>query len=178
LKRIVWKYGLISGAIVAALMSIGVPASLNGTISFEYGQLVGYSAMVLSFLLVFFGIRAYRDDVGAGKITFGRAFGVGILITLISCAIYVVAWEIVFFNFVPDFADKYATVSLENMRRKGASDAEIVKATADMAKFKELYKNPLFNIGMTFLEIFPVGLIVTLVSAAILRTRRERLATA
>jgi hypothetical protein len=82
-----------------------------------------------------------------------------------------VAWEIVYYNFIPDFVDRYATLSIQRMREKGATDAAILKATQDMARFKVLYANPLFNIGMTFMEIFPVGLIVTLISAAILRRK-------
>lgn len=47
-------------------------------------MVIGYTTIVLSFLLVFLGIRSYRENVGNGRITFGRAFGVDILITLVS----------------------------------------------------------------------------------------------
>jgi len=77
----------------------------------------------------------------------------------------------VFWNFIPDFGDKFAAYSLEKMREDGASAVALAKAQQDMVRFKELYKNPLINIGMTFIEVFPVGLIVTLVSAAILRKK-------
>ena len=171
MKNIVLTFGVIAGVIVSSLMAITVPLSMNGTVDFENGAIFGYSSMILSFLLVFFGIRRYRDSIGGGTVTFGKAFQVGILITLVAAAFYVTTWEIVYWNFFPDFADRYAAISLQNLREDGASAADIAKATEDMAKFKEWYANPLFNIAMTFMEIFPVGLIVTLISAAILRKK-------
>ncbi len=171
MKRIVLTFGLIAGGILAAMMAFMVPRMSGSNPDFSNGELIGYTTMILSFLAVFFGIRSYRDKSGDGTITFKKAFKVGILITLIACAIYVITWEIIYFNFVPDFADKYAAFSIDKLRAGGASDAEIVAAQKKMADFKKWYANPLFNIGMTFLEIFPVGLIVTLVSAAILRRK-------
>lgn len=171
MKKIVLTFGLISGGIISAMTAIMLPLCMNGTIDMDKSEIIGYSSMVLAFLLVFFGIRTYRENVGGGTITFGKAFKVGILITLITCAVYVIAWEIVYFNFIPDFMDRYAALSIQKLRDKGASDAAIATATQDMARFKELYKNPLINIGITFMEIFPVGLIVTLISAAILRRK-------
>lgn len=169
MKKIVLTFGLISGGFLAIMMAIMVPLCLNG--GGNLGYLVGYTTMILAFLAVFFGIRSYRDKSGDGTITFGKAFKVGILITLIACAMYVTAWEIIYFNFVPDFADKYAALSIDRMRADGASAAELVAEEKKMADFKRWYANPLLNIGMTFMEIFPVGLIVTLVSAAILRRK-------
>jgi hypothetical protein len=169
MKKIVLTFGLISGGFLAAMMAVMVPICLNG--GGNVGYLVGYTTMVVAFLAVFFGIRSYRDKNGDGTITFGKAFKVGILITLIACAMYVTAWEIIYFNFVPDFADKYAALSIDKMRSDGASDAEILAETKKMADFKRWYANPLLNIGMTFMEVFPVGLILTLVSAAILRRK-------
>lgn len=171
MKKIVLTFGLLSGAIIATMTAIMLPLCLNGTFDMSYSQIVGYSTMVLSFVLVFFGIRSYRENVGGGAITFGRAFKVGILITLIACAVYVISWEIVYYNFIPDFADRYAALSIQRMRDSGATDAAIAKAVIEMDRFKVLYRNPLFNIGMTFLEIFPVGLIMTLASAGILRKK-------
>jgi|SRR5687768_8689668 len=172
MRKTVVKYGLISGGILAVLTAIHVPLVMNGTIDMSYGQLIGYTAMVLSFLAVFFGIRSYRESTG-GAITFGKAFKVGILITLINCAVYVIGWEIVFWGFIPDFGDKYAAMALDKMRAEGAPAEEIAATEKQMASFKEWYKNPFLNVGITFLEVFPVGLIVTLVSAAILRRKPE-----
>lgn len=168
MKTYVVKYGLISGAVLSILSAILIPLCMNGTVDFSYGMLFGYSSMVLAFMVVFFGIRKYRDDHG-GTITFGKAFKVGILMALITCAVYVVAWEIVYWGFIPDFEEKYATLTIERMREKGESAAKIAEAEQQMAQFKQWYKNPIFNVGMTLMEVFPVALIMTLVSAAILR---------
>jgi hypothetical protein len=174
MKKIVIRYGLTSGAILMALSVVLVPLCLNGTINFDHNEVLGYSAMVLSFLLVFFGIRAYRDNVAGGVISFGKAFQVGILITLITCSMYVLAWEIIYFGFYPDFLDQYSAHVLARMHASGASAAEIQKTTEQMATMAKYYKNPLFNIGITLMEVFPVGLIVTLISAAIARRKTPR----
>ena len=171
MKSIVLKYGIISGVILVIFTAVAIPLCFSGVIPFERSEIIGYSAMVLSFLMVFFGIRSYRQRIG-GTITFANAFKVGILITLITCAFYVVSWEIVYFGFIPDFEETYAAFTVKKMRESGASAAEIAATEAKMEDFKRLYKNPLFNVGITFLEVFPVGLIVTVVSAAILRKRR------
>lgn len=171
MKKIVLTFGLISGAILAAMTAILLPLCMSGVINFDQQEIVGYTAMVLSFLLVFFGIRSYRENIGGGAISFGKAFQVGILITLVTCAVYVVSWEIVYYGFVPDFADQYAAHVIEKMRADGATEAALEARSQQMAHFGELYKNPLFNVAVTFMEVFPVGLIVTLVSAAILRRK-------
>lgn len=171
MKRLVLRYGLISGAFLAILTTTMITLCLDGTIDMRHSQLLGYTMMALAYIAVFFGIRAYRDQHNGGTITFGRAFKVGILITLVTCAMYVVSWQIVYWGFLPDFGDKYAAYTLQKMQEDGATSAAIAEARANMEKFKELYRNPFFNIGITFLEVFPVGLIVTLVSAAILRRK-------
>jgi hypothetical protein len=176
MKRTVLVFGLLSGAVSAAMMWLTLPLINRGTINFDNGLIIGYTAIFLSFVLVFFGIRSYRESHG-GTIGFGRAFGVGILITLISCAFYVASWEIMYFNFMPDHLDKYAAHAVAKAKARGASDAEIAGMTKQMADMKKLYANPAINVAMTFIEPFPVGLIVTLASAGILR-RRPRAGTA
>jgi hypothetical protein len=170
LKTIVVKYGLISGVILAAFTAVLVPSCMAGAIDFEHSEILGYSAMVVAFLLVFFGIRSYREKAG-GTITFGKAFQVGILITLVVCAVYVVSWQIVYYGFIPDFEETFAAYSVNKLRESGAPPSEVAAMEKQMTEYARLYKNPLFNIGFTFMEVFPVGLIVTLVSAAILRRR-------
>ena len=148
-----------------------MPLCMNGVTNFEHSEILGYTTMVLAFLMVFFGIRSYRDNVAGGAIGFGKAFQVGILITLVTCAMYVIGWEIAYFNFFPDFLDQYSAHVLAKMHAKGASQADIQKTAAQMAEMAKHYDNPLYNSAITFMEIFPVGLIVTLVSAAILRRK-------
>jgi len=170
MKRIVLTFGLISGAILSAMM-VAMIAFID-QIGMDHGMVIGYTMMVLAFLLVFFGIRSYRDTIGEGQISFGRALGVGFLIMAVVCICYVATWEIVYFNFMPDFGDKYAAYLIEKARASGASAEEIARQTEEMRKFKTMYNNPLYNSAFTFLEPLPVGIPMTLISAAILRKRR------
>jgi hypothetical protein len=171
MKKTVLTFGLISGAIMAVMMFATLP--FMEKIGFDKGLIVGYTSMVLAFMLVFFGIRSYRENIGDGEISFGRAFAVGILITLISCICYVVAWEIIYFNFMPDFLDKYASHVIEKARTSGASQQAIDVQVQQMKDFKVMYAKPLVNIAFTFAEPFPLGFILTLISAAILRKRKK-----
>jgi hypothetical protein len=171
MKKTVLIFGLISGAVAAALMFATLPFA--DRIGFERGLIVGYTTIILSFLLVFFGIRSYRENIGGGAISFGRAFAVGILITLISCICYVVAWEILYFKFMPDFADKYAAHAIEKMKAAGATAAAIQAQMDEAKNLKRILDNPFLNAAATFIEPFPVGLIITLISSLILRKRKS-----
>ena len=171
MKRTILIFGLISGAISSLMMISTLP--FMHKIGSTKGAIVGYTAIVLSFMLVFFGIRSYRENVGNGEITFGRAFLIGIGITLISCAFYVVTWEIIYFKFMPDFMDNYGSSTIERLRAAGAT-AEVVQAKInEFNQLRENYKNPLYNSALTFLEPFPVGLLITLISAGILRKKHK-----
>src|ERR1700722_9665375 len=167
MKKTILTFGLISGAISSLVMVAIVPFA--DRIGFERGPVIGYTSIVLSFLLVFFGIRSYRDNMGNGQITFLKAFAVGISISLISCICYVVTWEVLYYNFLPDFWDKYGAHLVEKLRASGASPAALQAKLQEVAKYKELYKNPLLNAALTFIEPFPIGLVITLISAAVLR---------
>jgi hypothetical protein len=169
MKKTILTYGLISGILSAAMMSATVPFVHN--LTGYKGYAFGYTTIVLSFLLVYFGIRSYRDNVGNGQITFAKAFAIGISITLISCLFYVVTWEIIYFNFMPHFMDNYFASAIDRIKASGASPDTIQAKLADLERSKRLYSNPLYNGALTFLEPFPVGLVITLVSAAILRKK-------
>jgi hypothetical protein len=170
MKRTVWTFGLISGAIVSLMMLTAM--RFEEQIGFDRGAIIGYTSMVLAFLLVYFGVRSYRDNVGGGTISFGRAMAVGTLITLVGCACYTVSWEI-YFNLSPGFSEKYAAHMVESMRESGASQAEVDAETVKAKKFVEMYKNPLINSALTFIEPLPVGIVIALVSAGILRRGRR-----
>jgi len=172
MKKIVLIFGLISGAIAALMMFVTIP--LIGRVPFEYLTFVGYTTFVICFLMVFFGIRSYRDNVAGGTITFGRAFKVGILITLLSCGIFVITWEFVYHRFLPNFLDQYSNYMVEKMRAQGATQEELNQMIQENEQFKEWYKNPFFRYAMTMLEPFPVGLLITLISALILRRRQPK----
>jgi hypothetical protein len=172
MKKVVLTFGLLSGGLSALLM-FGTMSFID-TIGFDRGVVVGYTAIVISFLFVYFGIRSYRDNVLGGRIGFGRALGVGLLITLISCACYVASWQIIYYNnFMPDFLDKYNAHVVNQLKSSGATETEVQAAVQQGEEFKKLYANPLVNIAFTLIEPLPVGLLITLVSAAVLRKKRQ-----
>jgi hypothetical protein len=170
MKKTVLTFGLISGAISAAMMLVTIP--FVDTIGWDKGEILGYTSIVLAALLIFFGIRSYRENVAGGRLTFGRGFAVGILITLISSACYVATWEVVYFKFLPDFADKYAAHMVERAKASGASQQKLDETQQKATQFKQMYNNPAINIALTFMEVFPIGLGVTLISAGILRKKQ------
>lgn len=171
MRKIVLTFGLIAGAVMSTLMVI---AMVNqDAIGFDRGVIVGYTSMVLAFLMVFFGVKSYRDNVAGGHVTFGRAFKVGLLITIVGTACYVVSWQIVYYGFMPDFLDKYSAYAMDQARQSGASEAELTQKTKEMADFIEMYKNPLVNIAFTTIEPLPVGLVFTLVTAGVLGRKRR-----
>jgi hypothetical protein len=173
MKKNIIIYGLIAGVIVSVLMlaSINYYSHCEGKVDYGTSMLIGYASMLLAFSLVFVGIRNYRDKYNGGIISFGKAFKVGILMVLIASTIYVVAWMIDYFFFIPDFAEKFAAHSIDELKASGASQLEIDKQTKEMANFAIMYKNPFFNAMMTYVEILPVGLIVTLISSFILKRK-------
>ena len=169
MRNIVLKFGLISGAVLSAMMAITIP--FQDVIGFDYGMIVGYTTMVLAFLFVYFGVRSYRDTVAEGSLTFGRAFKVGALIALIASGCYVATWEVMYFKFMPDFTAKMTAHTVAKARAAGESPEAIAKKQQEMAEFDVMYRNPAINAAMTFLEPLPVALIMTLVSAGLLSRR-------
>ncbi len=169
MNKIVWTFGLIAGGILSLMMvlTIRFVDSLG-----EGGAVFGYTTMVAAFLLIYFGVRSYRDNVLGGSIGFGRAFATGMLIATIGGLCYTATWEVMYYRFMPDFGEKYSQRQVEHARQQGKSDAEIAKVQAEMQKFAEAYKNPFYNSAMTFLEPLPVGILISLVSAGVLRRKR------
>lgn len=171
MRRIILTFGLIAGGILAVAFSISL--AFHDQISLEKGMYIGYTSMVAAFLMVFFGVRAYRDNVAGGSVRFGRAFLVGLGITMVATVCYVATWEVIYYKFMPDFYDKYAAVMVDNAKKSGASDAKIAATEKQMNDMKEAVKNPLVAIAYTFIEPFPVGLLFTLIAAGVL-SRKKR----
>ena len=173
MKRTVLVFGLIAGAILSLSMLLVLP--FQDAIGFDRGAVVGYTSMVLAFLLIFFGVRSYRDNVAGGAVRFGRAFAVGALIGVVASACYVATWEVIYYGgLVPDFSSKYQAHVLERARAEGESEAALARRKAEMDEFAKLYENPAANVAITFLEPLPVALVVALVSAGVLSRRRRR----
>ena len=169
MKRIVLTFGLIGGVIISVLM--GTSLLLADKIGSGHSMALGYTIMVASFLLIYFGIRSYRDNNLAGQISFGRAFVCGILIALITSVFYVVMWEILYFNFMPHYMDGYFAAQIHKAQISGLDPAAIAAQVAALRHSQDLYQNPWVNMAYTIMEPLPVGLVITLVSAAILRRK-------
>lgn len=170
MKNLILRYGLYSGAASALFMSV-MAWKFHNSGDMTGGEVYGYGGMILSMLFVYLGVRLYRDRERNGVISFGEAFKVGGLIALISCVCYVVAWMLLYEFVMPDFMEKYASFMIEKMKTDGASEIKIQETVAQMEQYKEMYKNPLIRAGMTFIEPLPVALLMSLVSAGILRKR-------
>ena len=166
MKRYILTFGAIAGVIPAAVLTISIASNLsNHTTSLWFGYLV----MLVALSLIFVGVKRYRDVECGGVIRFGRAFGLGLSIAAVAGLIYALVWESYLQISGYDFMADYSRAVLAGMRAEGAAQAAIQAKAAEMNAMAESYKNPLFRIPMTFAEIFPVGLVVALVSAALLR---------
>ncbi|WP_421876939.1 DUF4199 domain-containing protein [Marinoscillum sp.] len=163
------KYGAVAGVImiVSWFVSHQLFTSEDGSFDSSMGEFLGYAAMILAFTMVFLGVKNYRDREGAGHITFGKAFLIGLYIVLVTSVIYVVGWMIYYPNFMADFPDQYLQSQLAQLKESGLSETEIQTKKEELIGWMEWYKEPQNMAAMTFMEIFPVGLIVTVISAFI-----------
>lgn len=163
-------YGLIMGAILVANLIYMTILCYNNP-DFKGNDVVGYAVMIIVFSMIFVAVKQIRDKQNNGFISFSRAFKTGLLITFIASTMYVVIWLFDYYLFIPDFIDRYTVHVLKNAKADGASAAEISKKAAEMANFKEMYKNPLFVVLITYAEVFPIGLLISLISAFILKRK-------
>lgn len=169
--RSILKYGVIAGLVVGGLM-FATFLGFDGMPPLKYGMLIGYTTMLIALSAVFVGIKRHRDVERGGVIGFWSAVGVGLGVGFVAGIFYVAAWETLQAMTHMDFATSYSNAIIASERAKGASAEALAKLTADMETFKVQYANPLFRLPMTFLEIFPVGVLVSLVSAGLLRNSR------
>lgn len=173
----VLKFGLIGGALVTSLMLLGTLVWMGGgqTPDFTLGEIMGYVSMIVSLSVIFFGIKSYRENQLGGSISFGKAFKIGLLITLVASAIYVCSWMIYYSvsESAQQFPELYKMHQLEKLEAANVAKEEIEKQMADMEAMFEIYKNPFARAGITLMEIFPVGLIITLISSFLLKSKPQ-----
>ncbi|HRD53414.1 MAG TPA: DUF4199 domain-containing protein [Flavobacteriales bacterium] len=168
MKRIILLYGLIAGVIVSAMMWLTLG---DGKHDWENGEMIGYTTMVIALSTIFFGVRTYRDKHAGGAITFGKAFLLGLYITLVASTVYVASWMILSATMEQDFMESYMEHTRTKLELSGAPEAEVQAKLEEMKGFAELYKNPVVKIGFTYMEILPVGLLVSLICAGLLKRR-------
>jgi hypothetical protein len=174
MRKVILVFGLIAGVIVSVFMVIIMGMCESGTINFDTSDFIGYGSMVIALSMIFFGIKSYRDNYQNGAIKFGKGLQVGMLITLVASLIYAIAGE-AYYQIDPEaqaaLMDKYANHHLNKMKEKNASPVEIDQKAKEMADLKEMHKNPLIRFGITLFLIVPVGVVIALISAAVLRRK-------
>ncbi|MEO5910978.1 MAG: DUF4199 domain-containing protein [Pelobium sp.] len=171
MKKKVWKYGLIAGALVSLWMVASI-AYCYSTQQFEGSIWLGYASMIIAFSMIFVGVKNYRDKELNGIISFGKAFKMGLTISLVASTLYMLVWLIDYYVFVPDFMDKFTEHSISQIQ-ENIDGTEVKAKIEEMNSMKELYKNPLMVILFTYLEILPVGLVVSLITAFILKRKNK-----
>ncbi|WP_448702683.1 DUF4199 domain-containing protein [Mucilaginibacter sp. AW1-3] len=177
MKKIVLVFGSISALIL--ILWIAILATLcYKNHNFEGNMWMGYGSMLVAFSFIFVGIKNYRDNYSNGFVTFGKAFQIGLYIALIASTGYVLAWLVDFYAFMPDFMDKYVAHQLAYAKSHGATAAEIAAKKEQMAGYANLYKTPIGVIALTYLEVLPVGLIIALIAALILKRKPQQIMTA
>ena len=173
MKSFVVKFGFISGGISVVLMFLTF-VLFRGPWLFESGYFVGYGGMVLSFAVIFVGVRQYREQVGQGSVSFGKALQAGLLMALISSLCYTVAWLFINHFFYPNFADDYLKFEVNRLRQSGAAEAVMQQKMKMLEEYKSMSANPLMNALLTFTEPLPVGIVVALIAAAVLRKKAAK----
>ena len=174
MKKIVLTYGAIAGAITIGFMSLSLAGQDQPTKALEW---LGYLIMIVALSMIFVGIKRYRDRELGGVIKFGTAVTLGLGMTLVASVMYVAAWEVNLSLTDYAFIDEYTQSVIADKEAAGVSGAELEAVVAQMAQMKDRYASPMFRLPMTFLEIFPVGLLITLLAAAVLRYSRFMPAT-
>jgi hypothetical protein len=165
----IFLYGTIAGLIViGAMISIFIASSGQPEMG-QHSEVLGYTIMLVALSMIFFGVKSYRDNELGGVIRFLPAFMMGIGISIVAGIIYVAVWEVymAFTNYT--FMDAFVSSYIAKQKAAGVTGAALDKIVAEMEAMKVQYANPLFRMPMTFMEIFPVGFLISLLSAAVLR---------
>ena len=170
--RDIVKYGVIAGLVVALVMIVGFWSAGGDMPHGGIGMAIGYATMLLAFSAIFMGIKHRRDAAGGGVIRFWPAFGLGLGISFVAGVVYVLAWELSLVLVGGDFAAMFAQHMVERAEARGLTGEALAAAVAQAREFEAMYRNPLLRMPMTFVEIFPVGVLVSLVSALVLRNPR------
>ena len=171
--KTVLKYGLIAGAIII-VVSYGMQA-LMGDAEMGTMEIVGWTSMLLALSMVYLGVRTHRLDQEGQSIGFGSAFVVGLLISLVATLFWAGGWEVYLAINGDGFYQEYADHLVESLRSEGATQAEINAQMAESQEMVEMAKNPFFRFMFSSIEILPVGILVSLISAFI-ESRRESIA--
>lgn len=168
--KISLKYGAISGLLIVSTWFVGYFLG-GGDLHFAGSEILGYAVMLLALTAVFMGIKNKRDTGSEKSFTFKEGFLTGLGIVIVASVIYVAGWMLYMPTFAPDFVDKYAASQIELIENSEVSDTEKLKQIEEMNAFIENYRKPYVMASFVFIEIFPVGVLVTLISALVLKRK-------
>lgn len=168
MTKTVLIYGLVAGILASIGMGISLAIGIDHMDS-TWGMVLGFTGMIIAFSFIFVAVTRYRDHMNNGSISFSRAFLIGLGISFFASTIYVATWMVEYEYVYPDFMDKYAAQQVKSMEADGAPAVEVKRQTEKMAQFREMYKNPIFRAAITYTEILPVGLLASVLAAAVLR---------
>ncbi len=171
--RVVLVNGLLAAAIIAGVSTV-LLWTAGGDAAHSQSPWLGYLVMVVGFSFIFVAIKQHRDKNLGGIIYFGQAFKVGLLVSMIASLAYVISWEVYYHNGGEDFIEKYQANYLADLKTKGATEVELAQTSQEMNDFAVSYAKFHFRALITLAEIFPVGLIITLLSAWLLKSQRKR----
>lgn len=170
MKKIVIIYGLISGVIISAYMLVTMEIFKDREDHIESGMLIGYTGMVIALSLIFFGVKSLRDNQFSGVITFWKATQAGLGIAFIAAIMYALSWEVSYSRMGDEFNKKMIEQYMARIDSNLPADEAEAEKKQIIQNFED-YKNPVIRFGMTLMEIFPVGILITLISAGLLRKK-------
>lgn len=170
---IILIYGLIGAVIAGGPLLWGMLTfDVNSGQMPENGALIGYATILVALTGVFLGVKHYRDKVKGGVIKFVPALSVGLGISAVASLGWVVAWEISLAMTKFDFVAAYYGAMIEQAQADGATAEKIAQMRTEQEGFASMYANPVIRMGITFVEMFPIGVVISLISAALLRNSR------
>jgi Protein of unknown function (DUF4199) len=172
MKKNVLVFGVIAGLLVSVFMGASMVYMHNNSDA-DHGassMVIGYLSMLIAFSLIFVAVKNYRDKQNGGVVSFGKAFKMGLLIALIASTMYVIMWALLYNFYMPDFMDKYCAQMIEEAKAT-SSPAKLEEAIKQANQYKAMYKNPVSFVLLTYVEILPVGLLVSLIAALILKRK-------
>jgi hypothetical protein len=171
MKNNTLKFGIIAGFISSIWFMLAMLTGIHDKVDMTIGMVIGFSTMIAAFALIFVAVKKQRDQSSTGGINFGPAFLTGLYISLIASTFYVLIWLLSSYTVFSDFTEKYTKMEIDNLKKAGASEQAIAAKTKEMAEFSENYKNPVVRAAYTYMEILPVGILVSLIAAAILKRK-------
>ncbi len=171
MKKLVLTYGIIAGTIVAAMIFVSIPLWKNNTLNFDNGEIVGYTTMVVALSMIFVAIKSFRDKHNNGVITFWKGVQIGVLVSLIATFMYCLAWDVSYRQMGGEFMVKMQDHYLSEMKADGATEAQLEQEKEKWATNAAYYDNFFIRFAITTIEIFPLGVLISVISAALLRKK-------